>query len=148
MWSNTPDSAAPPAADGEASTRLLLWQPDGRAAAVVSSTSLDLLNVESGADIFRASLSNLDGCDHLVDGVWVQLAAAADGPSTGPEDRELHFTDFLPPIPRFSEGGGGSNGDDHDDEADAATSDLPLASSSSKPPLSLIALLDARGHSR
>jgi hypothetical protein len=159
MWSNTVDSAA---ADRAASSRLLLWQPDGRAAAVASSTALHVLNVESGADIFHASLSTADGGEHrVVDGVWAQLMAAAPAAAPAPaaaaaaaEDRELHFTDFLPAIPLFSEGGGAPNGDDHDCGADAAAADLPLpsssasSSSSSKPSLSLIAVLDVRGHIR
>ncbi len=154
MWSNTVDSAA---ADRAASSRLLLWQPDGRAAAVVSSTSLHVLNVESGADIFHASLSTADGGEHrVVDGVWAQLtAAAAPAAAAAAEDRELHFTDFLPPIPLFSEGGGASNGDEQDCDADAAAAEFPLpstsasnSSSSSKPSLSLIAVLDVRGRIR
>jgi hypothetical protein len=169
MWSNTVDIAPAPAAaaaDRAVSSRLLLWQPDGRAAAVVSSTSLHVLNVESGADIFQASLSTADGGEHrVVDGVWAQLSAAAPAPAAAAtaataaaatEDRELHFTDFLPPIPLFSEGGGASNGDEHDADADAAAGELPLpsssasssSSSSSKPSLSLIAVLDVRGHIR
>jgi hypothetical protein len=161
MWQNAPDTNTLPskgAADAtEVTSRLLLWQPDGRAAAVVSSTSLDVLNVESGADIFHASLAAAgEPVQRVVDGVWVQLSAA-DG-SLGADDRGLYFTDCLPPIPRFSDGGGGTIGEESDDDADTAHGEFTLASSSSaassslspltKPSLSLIAILDACGRSR
>jgi hypothetical protein len=160
MWLNAPEApplpANGPAHSGEASSRLLLWQPDGRAAAVVSSTSLDVLNVESGTEIFHASLAEAGApVRRVVDGVWLQLAAAADASVGAGEEKELHFTDFLPPIPRFSEGSGAGTGDGNDDDADAVLGDFALSSSSSspsslssKPSLSLIAVLDACGRSR
>ncbi len=163
MWLNAPDAntlSGKGAADAtEASCRLLLWQPDGRAAAVVSSTSLDVLNVESGTDIFHASLAATGAPgQRVVDGVWVQLSAATDGYHDPAEDRGSYFTDCLPPIPRFSEGGGATIGEESDDDADVAHGEFALASSSSavsssssplaKPSLSLIAVLDACGRSR
>jgi hypothetical protein len=156
MWTNAADSAPSPSgtnADAAvAGRRLLLWQPDGRAAAVVSSVSIEVLNVESGAEIFHAALAHEPvAAQRVIDGVWVQLSAAAGG-SSGADEKELNFTDFLPAIPRFTEGGGSANGDENDDDVDVVAGDLaPSASSSStspKPSLSLIAVVDARGRIR
>jgi hypothetical protein len=135
---------------------LLLWQPDGRAAAVVSSTSLDVLNVETGAEIFHAALAEGASTAHgMVDGVWVQVsavaAAASDGLSSARCEQENLFTDFLPQIPHFSEGGGDSNCEDGEHSTEEAAVDLAAqssASSAARPSLSLIALLDVRGRSR
>jgi hypothetical protein len=100
----------------------------------------------------------------VVDGVWVQVSAAAAAASAAADasvaDDErgsgFNFTDFLPPIPRFTEGGGevGGGGGGEEGEVDteavadfqsAASSSSSSSSSSSKPSLSLITVLDVSG---
>jgi hypothetical protein len=154
MWSHSPENALHPGSNTAAGTasRLLLWQPDGRAAAIVSSACIEVLNVESGVEIFHATLGDgLVPVHRVVDGVWAPLCAPTDG-SAAADDRELNFTDFLPGIPRFSEGSGSANGEENDDAADLVSGDFAHASSASstssptsKPSLSLIAVVDARG---